>query len=283
MRRLAASSAPPAAKSSNDALGHPDDVVGDERRALARAVLGVLQAALPLQDRPAVVVVGGEPREDADEVDLAVAQRAEPPGALEPGLEARIDALLRARVELGVLDVERPDPLVVDVDEAEIVELLQEEVAGIVVDVAARMVADPLEEHLEGHAVDQVLARMELVADVDAGLIERIQDRLPAPRQLVERGLDQAGRPRRPGIEIGPGERAREADVGGEAEPPRGLGGQPHLLDRPFLPGLGIAAHLRVLRRRRRPRRRPGGPRPAGPADGSRARSARRLRPRACP
>src|SRR5919106_1071996 len=125
---------------------------------------------------------------------LAVDERAEAAGAPQPGLEARVHPLPRARVELGVLDVERLDPLVVDVDEAEIIELLQEKMARVVVDAAARMVADPLEEHPEGGAVHQVLARMDLKADVDAVLVERVEDRPPAPCKLGKRGVDQAGR-----------------------------------------------------------------------------------------
>ena len=93
--------------------------------------------------------------------------------------------------------MKRLDALVVDVDEAEVVELLQEEMARVVVDAAARMVADALEEHLEGGAVHQVLARVDLVAD-DALLLEGIEDRPPALRELVERGLDQPGGARRP-------------------------------------------------------------------------------------
>ena len=75
--------------------------------------------------------------EDAGEIDLPVAERAEAPRPLDPGRIARIDALPPGRIELGVLDVERLDPLVVDVDEFEIVELLQHEVRRIVVDRAA--------------------------------------------------------------------------------------------------------------------------------------------------
>ena len=63
------------------------------------------------------VAVGGELAEDAAEIDLAVAQRAEAAGPVDPVLEAAIDALPAGRVELGVLDVERLDPLVVEVDE----------------------------------------------------------------------------------------------------------------------------------------------------------------------
>src|SRR5262245_21488453 len=46
----------------------------DERRAFARAVLGMLQAAFPLEHGPAVVTVLRKLREDAREVDLAVAR-----------------------------------------------------------------------------------------------------------------------------------------------------------------------------------------------------------------
>src|SRR5262245_11997167 len=71
-------------------LGHPDEVRGDELGALARAVLGMLQAAFPLQHRPAAVIVAGELGEDGAEIDLAVAERAEAPGAVQPRLEARV-------------------------------------------------------------------------------------------------------------------------------------------------------------------------------------------------
>src|SRR5690606_38975619 len=72
----------------------------------------------------------------------------------------------------------------VDVDELEIVEALQHEVRRVVVDAAARVVADPLEQHLEGHAVEQVLARMQLEADVDALLVAGVENRPPALGQL---------------------------------------------------------------------------------------------------
>ena len=119
-------------------LGDADDVVLDERRALARAVLGMLQRAFPFEHRPAVVIVLRELGEDAAEIDLAVAQRAEAAGPVDPALIAAIDALPAGRIELGVLHVERLDALVIDVDEGEIVELLQHEVRRVVVDVAAR-------------------------------------------------------------------------------------------------------------------------------------------------
>jgi hypothetical protein len=107
------------------------------------------------------------------------------------------------------------------------------------------MVADALQEHLEGDAVMQVFARMDLVADVDAAVLGMIEDRPPAPGQLVEGGLDETRRPLRPGIDIGPGQRAREARHRIDAHVLRGLERHLDLLDRPFLPRLRIAAHLR--------------------------------------
>ena len=176
---------------------------------------------------------------------MSVAQRAEAPCALDPALVARVDALAPRRVELGVLDVERVDALVVDVDEVEIVELLQHEVRRVVVDAAARMATDPFEQHLEGHAVHQVFARMELEADVDAGIVVGVEDRLPALGELVEGGLDQARRAWRPRIQVRPRECARERHAGFQPEVLRGLGGGQHLLHGPALPGLRIASHLR--------------------------------------
>ena len=125
----------------------------------------------------------------------------------------------------------------VDVDEVEIVELLQHEMRRVVVDLGARMVVQPLEEHLEGDAVDQVLAGVELIADVHAMLVEGVEQRLPAPGELVEGLLDEARRARRPGIDEGPGERTGEGDVAGEPHVLRGLGGELHLL---LAPGAAV-------------------------------------------
>src|SRR5690606_146307 len=81
------------------AVGHADDVIGDELRTLARAVLRVLQAAFPFQHRPAAEVVLRHLREHGAEVHLPVSQRAEAPGAVDPTLEAAVHALLAGRVE----------------------------------------------------------------------------------------------------------------------------------------------------------------------------------------
>ncbi len=195
-----------------------DDVCLDEVGAFARTVLRMLQRAFPLEHGPAVEVVGRHLGEDRAEIDLAVAERTEAAGALDPALIAAIDALASGRVELGILDVEHLDPVLVDVDVVEIVEALQDEVRRIVEHVGARMVADALQEHLVGDAVMQVFARMDLVADVDAVLVGMVEDRLPAAGKLVEGGLDQTGGALRPRIDEGPGKRAGEGRMRLEAE-----------------------------------------------------------------
>ena len=158
-------------------IGDADDVVGDEAGALASPVLGVLQRAFPFEHCPTRKTVLRELREDRLEVDLPVAERAEAPGALDPRREARINALPPARPELGVLDVEGADALVVDVGEGETIELLQQEMRGIVVDPAALMAAEPVEEKLKSRAVEDILAGMDLEADIDAMLLLDIEDR----------------------------------------------------------------------------------------------------------
>ena len=85
---------------------------------------------------------------------------------------------------------------------------------------------------------------MKFVADVDAGLVERIEDRLPALGQFLERGLDEFGRALGPGIHIRPGQRARECHVARQAQVTRRLGPFHHLIDRPFLALGGLAVDL---------------------------------------
>ena len=59
---------------------------------------------------------------------------------------------------------------------------------------------------------------MDLVAEVDTGFLIGVEDRTPAAREFVERRLDQARRPLRPGIQERPGQRAGKADAASEAE-----------------------------------------------------------------
>jgi hypothetical protein len=81
---------------------------------------------------------------------------------------------------------------------------------------------------------------MDLVAEVDARFLISVEDRTPATREFVERGLDQARRPLRPGIKKGPGQRAGKADAAGEAEAAGRLRGLHHLVYRPDLTFFGL-------------------------------------------
>jgi len=56
--------------------------------------------------------------------------------------------------------VEHLDAVFVFVDEGQIVELLEQEAARIVEDIATRMISDPLEQNFEGNTVVDALARM---------------------------------------------------------------------------------------------------------------------------
>jgi hypothetical protein len=55
------------------------------------------------------------------------------------------------------------------------------------------MIFHALKKYLEGHAVMQVLTWMNFIAAIDARVVKRIQNRLPALRQLIERRLNQPG------------------------------------------------------------------------------------------
>src|SRR3546814_10475105 len=114
--------------------------------------------------------------ENPAEIDLPVAQRAEAAGAIDPVLKPAIDPRTSGGVEFGVLDVEHADPLVINVDELQIVERLQHIMAGIIEDVGARMIVDAREEAFEGHPVVQILAGMNLIGEVDPLFVERSEE-----------------------------------------------------------------------------------------------------------
>jgi hypothetical protein len=107
---------------------------------------------------------------------------------------------------------------VIGVDEAEIVHALLDVVAGVVVDVATLVAADGVKEHVEGVAVEHVLARMNLKAEVDPVLVIDVEDWLPAAALFRKTFFDEAGRPLRVGIEVGPREGAGLGHMLGEAE-----------------------------------------------------------------
>ncbi len=139
--------------------------------------------------------------------------------------------------------MKHPNALVIDVDELEIVERLQHVVAGIVENAGARVIVDGCEEAFERHAVVQIFARMDLVGEIDAFFLERIEDRSPPPGELGKRFFDQPRGTLRPGIQVRPGQRARERGMRLEAQPAARLGGEMELLHGPCLPLGRLAPH----------------------------------------
>ena len=198
---------------------------GDEGRALGRRDFRMFEAILPLIDRPSVEIVFGELREDLVEVDLPVAERAVARRALQPGLVSGIEALFAGRAKLGVFHVKALDALMVDVDERDIVQPLLDEVARVIVDVAAGMIADRRKKLLERLPVENVLARVQLEPNVDAGFVEGVKDGRPTPTKFLEGGFNEMVRTLRPGIAIGPGKRAGEGLRDLEAQASRRLRG----------------------------------------------------------
>src|SRR5579862_8567649 len=100
-----------------DAVGHLDNMVGNELRAVLGGDFRMLQAALPFVHRPALEIVRRQSGKDAAEVDLPVAERSVAAGALQPALVAAIYPLLCGRVEFRVLHMKHLDAFMIGVDE----------------------------------------------------------------------------------------------------------------------------------------------------------------------
>ncbi len=109
--------------------------------------------------------------------------------------------------------------------------------AGIEQDIGTFVSPHLIEKTLECGAVVQVFAGMNLVAAIDAGLLEGIEDRLPAPTQFDKGFFHQTRRALRPGVKIGPGQSTRKGGVRLEAQTLRRPGAQFDLL---HCPGLAL-------------------------------------------
>jgi hypothetical protein len=79
-------------------------------------------------------------------------------------------------------------------------------VTGVVIDVAALVAADRIEKHVEGVAVEDILAGVDFEAEVNAVLVKDVEDRLPTATLLGETFFDESSRPLGIGIKVRPGE-----------------------------------------------------------------------------
>ena len=129
--------------------------------------------------------------------------------------------------------MEHFDAFVVDVDERQVVQLLQDEVAWVVENVGAGVVLHFLQEPLEGHAVVQVFAGMDFVAAVHAVFLEHIENRPPTRGEFLKARLHQASGTLRPRIHHRPQQCAGERDVARQTQIAARLRRQLHLFDGP--------------------------------------------------
>ena len=114
--------------------------------------------------------------------------------------------------------------------------------AGVIEHIAARMVIDPLQETLKCHAIMQVFAGMDFVADIHALLVKNVQQRSPAPGQFIEGLIEKRLIMRRPRIKIRPRQRAGKGGVRLEPQTRRSHRRLAHFLDRPLLARLRVTA-----------------------------------------
>ncbi len=92
--------------------------------ALGGSLHGVFDAAFPFEHRPACVADLRQLRENTLEVNLPISQAAEATRAVSPVLVAAVDTRLCSWVVFGVLYVERLDMIFVDIDVADVIQLL---------------------------------------------------------------------------------------------------------------------------------------------------------------
>jgi len=153
-----------------------------------RAVEAVHAAVLPLHGERAGVADVVEGDDDVLETDIAAADGAEIPGATgvaEIGMAAEDADGAVAVAPPDVLHVGVVDLLAEGADELHVVDALVAEVAGVVVEAEALVVADGVERALGGGDVEGDLGRVHFEAEVDVILLEGLEDGLPALGEIV--------------------------------------------------------------------------------------------------
>src|SRR5579883_2170649 len=107
-----------------------DEHAFNEGRSLARALNGIFNTAFPFQHGPACKTVLREPGEDLLEVNLSIPHAAEATRAIPPVLVAAIDARFWRGMIFGIFNMKCLDMVLVVVEIADIVQLLQYEMGG---------------------------------------------------------------------------------------------------------------------------------------------------------
>src|SRR5690606_38064002 len=124
--------------------------------------------------------------------------------------------------------------VVVEVDKLDMVQALQEEVAGVVEDIGALVVVGGCQEALKSHPVMKVLSGMQFVTNVRSSLVEGVQNGQPSVGKLLKSGFHQAGGALGPWIHGVPHEGSAKGSMGGQAHILGGFCGIFKLLYSPF-------------------------------------------------
>src|SRR3954468_1721701 len=224
-------------------LGEP----ADEPERVGGADGAVHPGVLPLDADRAGVADGVEHPEDRLPWDVAVTGGDEVPTAprVRPGQVRAQPAVAAVELLHRLLAVHVVDPVAEVPEEADRVEVLPDEVAGVEVQPEGRPVPDRGHRGDGRPAVVRDLARGDLVREADPDLVEDVEDGIPAPDEVLVAALDHRGRTRREHGHRVPDRGAGEADDRVHAEgrrgPRRGLdllgGALAHAL------GLAVAPH----------------------------------------
>jgi len=200
-------------------IARREDQSAEEPASLLGPVLPVHMDVFPFdrQHTPVADAEHGAP--DFLEVDAATPEAPEVPGAVpvaEGAVAAEPTRASRGRGDPDVLHVRMDDPLPGLVDEADVVDVLPSEVAGIIVETEVRVVADRLEHQLHAEGVHRHLGGMDLHREPHAQLPEVVEDRRPHLAEELVRLLHRPLRVRE-GVDIRP--RARASEAGNNVQP----------------------------------------------------------------
>src|SRR6267143_1439416 len=225
-----------------------NDMPLNKRRPFRRSLFAAFDAALPHQHRPSRKLILRQLGKYGAEIHLAISRRTKPAGPIYPGLIAPVNALPSCRTKLRILHVKHLDPAVIKIDELQIIEPLQHEMARIKKHIASRMIAHTLQKHFKRHPIVQIFARMNLKAQIHPRLFKCIQDGTPASRQLFKSRFNQPGGPLRPRIQIRTSQRPAKRNMCRKSQIGRRARSEQQLFNRPRLPRSRIAPQL--LRRK---------------------------------